>query len=144
MQSRLFAVQMQAARDGCMLIFALAMIAAEPTQLTDAHKRDLACVATIAAVAYEQQKGGWQEQPDMALVGKRWAGVVGDRIVAETGQAREAIAVAMLDAANAEKDKRDDIEARKDRIADCSVLMYRELNALDAKPIEYPVPIRQP
>ena len=81
-----------------MLIFALALAA--PTALTDTHQRDIACVVEIAIMADEQRRGA-PHDADLAANGKRWAGLVGARIVQQTGQPRELIAFAMMEAAKA-------------------------------------------
>lgn len=81
-----------------MLIFALAL--ATPTALTEAHQRDIFCVVEIAVLA-EEQKRGLPHDASLPQEGMRWAGIVGARIVQETGQPREIIAVAMMEAAKA-------------------------------------------
>ncbi len=113
-----------------MLIFALALAA--PTPLTETHQRDIGCVATLAILAHEQKSGGWTDHPDMAEPGKHWAAIVGQRVVRESGQPRELVALAMAEAAKAQLARTEDIETRKDSIADCSLIMYSEFTAIDA------------
>jgi hypothetical protein len=81
-----------------MLIFTLAL--ASPTPLTDAHQRDIFCLVEIAVLA-EEQKRGEPHDASLPANGKRWAGIVGARIVQESGQPREVVAVAMMEAAKA-------------------------------------------
>lgn len=86
-----------------MLIFALALAAAQtiaPTPFTETHQSDINCVVEIAIMADEQRRGA-PHDADLAANGKRWAGLVGARITQETGQPRELVAVAMLEAAKA-------------------------------------------
>jgi hypothetical protein len=81
-----------------MLILALAI--AVPVPLTDTHQRDISCVVEIAVLA-EAQRRGSASGGDVQMSGRRWAGIVGDRIMTETGQPRELVAVAMTEAAKA-------------------------------------------
>jgi hypothetical protein len=121
-----------------MLIFALALTAAEPTPLTEMHQRDVGCVAAIGIIAHEQREGkaALTDYPDMREAGKRWAGIVGDRIVFETGQPREVVAFAIKRAVQAEQSdaaKANDPAAYiKSRIAACRTLMDADLAATDA------------
>jgi hypothetical protein len=81
-----------------MLIFALALVA--PSALTEIHQRDISCVVEIAVQA-EAQKRGSAQGADVQANGRRWAGIVGDRIMFESGQPRELVAVAINEAAKA-------------------------------------------
>jgi hypothetical protein len=85
-----------------MLFIALAF--ATPTPLTDTHQSDIFCVVEIAVLAEEQRRGG-PHDASLPLEGKRWAGIVGARIVEETGQPPEVVAVAMMEAAKARAGK---------------------------------------
>jgi hypothetical protein len=78
----------------------LALTLATPTPFTDAHQRDIFCVVEIAVLA-EEQKRGAPHDASLPVEGKRWAGIVGARIVEETGQPPEVVAVAMMEAAKA-------------------------------------------
>ena len=81
-----------------MLIFALALAA--PTPLTQTHQRDISCVVEIAVLA-DGQKRGVAGGADVQASGKRWAAVVGERVMLETGQPRELVSFAMIEAAKA-------------------------------------------
>jgi hypothetical protein len=135
MQSPLLAVQAVAAMGTFMLIYALALAQATPTPLNDAHKRDIACVVEVAIVA-DKQKQGRTGGADVQQSGRRWAGVVGTRIMAETGQPRELVAFAMQEAATARATIADN-----DKLAmDCVLLMQAELALIDMgnKPLPKP------
>jgi hypothetical protein len=118
-----------------MLLYALALIVAEPTPLTDVHKRDIACVVEIAVMA-EQQKRGGVATSEAAQNGKRWAGLVGARIVMESGQPRELVAFAMNEAAK----KRAENDGPIDAGATCLQQMRSELAAADAANAPLPKP----
>lgn len=87
------------------LIFALAaanppapsapIVAAMP--MTEVQKRDIGCVALLGLVA-DLQRGGAPyalDYPDVRETGKRWAGIVGQRVMDESGQPRELVAMAI-------------------------------------------------
>lgn len=118
-----------------MLIFALAL--ATPTALTDAHQRDIACVVEIAILADAQQRGVGSGA-DVRKSGRRWAGIVGDRITSETGQPREIIAVAMTEVAKARAVRATDEAA----LAACTRQMNSELAIADAASAPLPKPVR--
>lgn len=110
-----------------MLILAIAL-AATSTPLSEKHQRDIGCVATIAILAGEQQRGveAARSFGDVRQAGKDWMPIVGERVMRETGQPRELIGVAMVEAA----------KARGHRVADgrsasevkaCMDLMYVDL-----------------
>lgn len=117
-----------------MLIFALALVT--PVPLTDSHQRDIACVVEIAIIADEHKRGA-QHAADLAIHGKRWAGLVGARIVQETGQPRELVAVAMMEAA---KSRAGQI-AVNDKSA-CIRQMTSELAMADAADAPLPKPVK--
>lgn len=118
-----------------MLTFAL-MLAA-PTPLTESHQRDISCVVEIAVLA-NAQKRGVTGGPDVQANGRRWAGIVGDRIMAETGQPRELVAVAMTEAARARAGRTTDDLA----IAACARQMNSELTIADAASSPLPKPVK--
>lgn len=119
-----------------MLIFALAL--ATPTALTDAHQRDIACVVEIAVLA-NAQKRGIAAGSDVQAKGRRWAGIVGDRIMFETGQPRELVAVAMTEVAQARASR----AADDARVAACAKQMTEELAIADAADMPLPKPVKQ-
>jgi hypothetical protein len=106
MQSSLLAVHGVAAKSATMLIFALALTQAAPSPLTDIHQRDIGCVAALALLAFEQNSGrenALTDYPDVRQTGKRWAGLVGARVMDETGQPQELVAFAIEQAVKSEQ-----------------------------------------
>jgi hypothetical protein len=82
------------------MIFALAILQTETkpepiasTPLTDIHQRDLSCVASLAIVASEQERNitSALDYPLLSDRGKAYAGLTGQRIMAETGRNREQV-----------------------------------------------------
>lgn len=118
-----------------MLIFAL--ILATPTALTDAHQRDISCVVEIAVLANAQKRGA-SSGTDVQANGKRWAGIVGDRIMFETGQPREIVAIAMTEAAKARSARATESGA----LTACTSRMQAELAAADAADAQLPKPLK--
>jgi hypothetical protein len=149
MQSWLLAVHGCAAKSSFMLIFALALAQAAPAPrpLTVVENRDLGCIALLGLLADEQRRGLREiEIPDVTVTGKTYAGIVGARIVADSGLPREVIAQAIMTAAD---DARKKTEATREgkagvraRLKQCLPLMQAELSAADAvnKPLPKPVP----
>jgi hypothetical protein len=117
-----------------MLIFALAL--ATPTALTETHQRDIACVVEIAVLA-DMQRRGVASGADVQAKGRRWAGLVGDRIMFETGQPRELIAVVFNEAAVARAAR----PAKRDDIESCNRQMQVELATADAVDAPLPKPV---
>ena len=117
-----------------MLIFALALAA--PTALTQTHQSDIACVVEIAVLANAQKRGA-SGGADVRADGRRWAGIVGDRITAESGQPRELVAIAMTEAAKARAGRPDDAAA----LTACKQQMTSEL-AADAAAAPLPKPLK--
>lgn len=118
-----------------MLIFALAL--ATPTAFTETHQRDIGCVVEIAVLA-DAQKGGVVSGADVRASGRRWAGIVGDRIMFESGQPRELVGVAMTEAAKARASRAKDDAA----VAACIRQMNSELAIADAAGTPLPKPIK--
>jgi hypothetical protein len=88
------------------LIFALALSAADPAPLqpvplTPDHLRDIGCVAVLAIIADEQKRGDirYGQYPAAGMAGRKWAGIVGERVVNQSGQPAELVAFAMREAA---------------------------------------------
>ena len=117
-----------------MLIFVLAL--ATPLALTETHQRDIACVVEIAVLADGQRRkvaGG----PDVQASGKRWTGIVGERIMYETAQPRELVSFAMNEAAKA--------RAARKAVGDpsgCISQMTAELAVADAANAPLPKPVK--
>jgi hypothetical protein len=137
MQSPLLAVQELDARHDTMLIYALALTAAAPTPLTEAHQRDIGCVAVIGIIAHEQREGKAAAKgfPDVRETGKRWAGIVGQRVMDESGQPREVVAFAMKAAVEAEQvsvsNAMDSSAFAYRRVTECSAIMATQLATVD-------------
>jgi hypothetical protein len=122
-----------------MIFLAIALATTTPpSALTDAHQRDIACVAAIATLAERQRTGvAPPNVPDVRQSGKKWAGIVGSRITAQSGQPRELVAVAMAEAAKAEYQRPSELA----RVNVCTVQMEAELASADNidKPLPKPV-----
>lgn len=118
-----------------MLFFALAFAA--PSALTETHQRDISCVVEIAVLAQAQKRGA-VGGTDVQANGRRWAGIVGDRIMFETGQPRELVAVAMNEAAKSRAARPIDNEA----VTACSRQMTAELAIADAANAPLPKPVK--
>jgi hypothetical protein len=87
----------------------------------------------------EKQRTGTApaDAPDVRQSGKRWAGIVGNRVTTQSGQPRELVAVALSEAAKAEFQRPSDLA----RINACAVQMTAELARADSidKPLPKPV-----
>lgn len=71
--------------------FLLALTAAV-TPLTPQHSADLRCVSMLAIVADAQvRETGWDDVEPLKDSGARYAGVIGERAMKETGRSREAV-----------------------------------------------------
>ena len=114
----------------------LALVLAAPVALTETHQRDIACVVEIAVLA-DGQKRGVAGGSDVQASGKRWAGVVGERIMAETGQPRELVSFAMNEAAKARAAR-----TNAGAASACANQMAAELSAIDAANAPLPKPVR--
>lgn len=116
-----------------MLIFALALAA--PTALTGTQQRDIACVVEIAILADAQRRGTLGGR-DVQAKGRRWTGIVGDRISFESGQPKEVVGFAMNEAAKARAGRAaDDVQ-----VAECTHRMNSELATADAVNAPLPKP----
>jgi hypothetical protein len=121
-----------------MIFLAMALAAPPPSALTAAQQSDIACAAVLATLAEKQRIGSApSDAPDVRQSGKIWAGIVGSRITAQSGQPRELVAVAMGEAAAAEFQRPSDSA----RINLCALQMSAELAATDTidKPLPKPV-----
>jgi hypothetical protein len=136
LQSSLLAVQACAARCFAVLTFAVVLANLQPAPLTDRHQRDINCVVEVAVMA-DEQKRGMPHADDLATRGKRWAGLVGNRIMEETGQPREVVAFAMMEAAKA----RSGAITVNDK-SSCLIQMRAELAAADAASAPLPKPVK--
>jgi hypothetical protein len=120
-----------------MLLYALMLAPAAPSALSEIHERDITCVVEIAILA-DAQKRGVAAGPNVQERGKRWAGIVGDRIVYETRQPREIVALAMQEAAQSGSGKTRD----GGLVAACNRQMDRELAAASAADRPLPKPVQ--
>lgn len=114
-------------------IFALMLAPNPPLPINETQMRDIGCVATMALAV--------GERPDLAKPAKRWSGIVGQRVMDESGQPRELMATAMIESANAQAKLAEAVEARDQRIAQCLAIMYGELAAVDASSAPLPKPV---
>ncbi len=75
--------------------------ALQPTPLTDEHISDIGCVAILGLVADQQKRGvaGFDRFGEFAELGSVFAADVGERIIKETSQSREVVAIAMQESA---------------------------------------------
>ena len=83
------------------LMLALSQPATMPSvPLDDNQRRDLSCVAVLAIVASEQERGveSALDYPLLTERGATYAGLVGERIMAETGRTREQVREEILGA----------------------------------------------
>ena len=83
-----------------MLTVALSLpaFAAAPPPLTPEQNERVRCVAALAIVANEQERGvgDWDSLPPLKSRGSHFAGVVGDTLTGEGGRTREAVRDAIL------------------------------------------------
>lgn len=125
-----------------MLIFALALAQAAPAPLSDDHLRDVGCVALMGIIADEQRRAvpGSNAYADVRESGRRWAGIVGQRVMEQTGQPRELVALAIQQAVadiQAQSAEAPDAEAFSARVRSCKLAMDAELAA--TQPLPKPV-----
>ena len=89
-----------------LLMLALSQPAASPTApLYDSQRRDLSCVAVLAIVASEQERGVEQAfgYPLLAERGATYAGLIGQQIMDESGKTREQVREEILAAVAAQQ-----------------------------------------
>ena len=122
-----------------MILFAITLAAITPSALTDTQQGDIACVVVLATLAEKQRLGtAPREAADVQQSGKRWAGIVGSRITAQSGQPRELVAVAMAEAAKSEFARPSDLA----RINTCTQQMAAELATSDMISTPLPKPVK--
>ena len=115
-------------------IFALMLAPNPPLPLNESQTRDIACVATMALAV--------GERPDLAKSAKHWSGIVGQRVMDESGQPRALVATAMIESANAQARLAEGVEARNQRIDQCQAIMYAELAEIEAASAPLPKPVK--
>jgi hypothetical protein len=138
-----------------MLLFPFLMLAAAtpvPSPLTPEQIRDLGCVAVVAIIAEEQRQGlaSAVAYPDMRLQGRKWAGIVGDRVTFESGHPKEAVAFAMREAAAAEQVRMHELPdpgaALGGRFSECLPLMKMDMDVdavTDSAATPLPLPTKK-
>lgn len=100
--------------------YLLTLLAA--TALSPQSVEDVRCVAVLGIVAFEQGHGPeWRDVAPVRRNGERFAGVVGERLMKETGQTREAVkSLIVADVATLQKAKdlpRREVDACLERMA---------------------------
>ena len=90
-----------------LLLFVQPVPGTEPAPLTDNQQRDLSCVAAFAIIASEQERGveSALDYPPLAERGATYSGLVGERIMAETGKTKEQVRDDILAAVAAQQAK---------------------------------------
>jgi hypothetical protein len=131
-------------------LFALALSASQGATMTATHQRDLACVAFFGVAAAKQRGGisGYEMIPDVRTDGSRWAGIVGDRVMRDTGLPKEVVGYAIQESVpDAQRifmlhNPAPTIERK---LAECLPVMRRDLAEVDAlsKPLPKPLPKAQ-
>lgn len=103
-----------------------AFAAAPPPPLTPEQNERVRCVAALAIVANEQERGvgDWDSLPPLKSRGSHFAGVVGDSLTGEGGRTREAVRDAIL-AAVADFQKSGVNELPPEIAINCITLMDR-------------------
>ncbi|MGB5725464.1 MAG: hypothetical protein WBM39_13725 [Parasphingorhabdus sp.] len=81
--------------------------ASPPAPLTDIQMRDLSCVAVLAIIASEQERGiaSALDYPLLTERGATYAGLVGERIMSETGKTRDQVRQEILAAVAAQQSR---------------------------------------
>ena len=118
-------------------LFALILAPNPPVPINDLQMKDIGCVAVIGIAAHEQRskQGALSNYPNLAEDGKRWAGIVGDRVMEATGQPREVVALAIQMVVKAEQDKAgatsEPATSFQERLTKCVGAMNANLGAMD-------------
>lgn len=127
------------------LILAMLLQAATPTgAITDTQQRDIDCVATFGLIAYEQSRGvpGANQFRSLAAPGKTYAGLVGSRLIEESGLTRDVIAAAIAQSAQAQASaamaQGDPMPFLAQRYAMCEPLLDAEIAAAGDLPLPEP------
>lgn len=113
-----------------LLMLALSQPSAIPPEpLDESQRRDLSCVAVLAIIASEQERGveGALAYPLLSERGATYAGLVGERIMADTGrtreQVREEILAAVAEQQAMAKEAADPDELVRGEMATCLPLL---------------------
>jgi hypothetical protein len=126
-------------------LFALLLATMQAGTMTATHQRDLACVAFFGVAAAKQRGGvsGYEMIPDVRTDGSRWAGIVGDRVMRDTGLPKEVVGYAIQESVpDAQRifmlhNPAPTIERK---LAECQPVMRRDLAEADdlSKPLPKP------
>jgi hypothetical protein len=132
-----------------MLIYALALAQAAPTPLTDIHQRDIGCVAFFGVAAEQQRRSvsGYGMIPDVRTDGARWAGIVGERVMRDTGLPKEVVGFAIQESVpDAQRIfmLHNPYPAIERRVSECVPLMRKDLAEADAASASRPLPLPKP
>jgi hypothetical protein len=127
---------------GFPLALLLAAPAPAPAAFTPEHNRAIGCVAFIGVAAARQRQGiTGSDLPDVSKDGARWAGIVGARIMDETGLPREVVGFAIQEAVPAAQrifQLHNPEPALTKRKAECLPMMQADLAAAT---LDAPLPI---
>ena len=112
-----------------LIIAALALPAAAPAApplMTPDQAQRVRCVAALAIVSSDQQRGvgTWTNVPPLATRGAHFAATVGEALTAQGGRTREDVRAAIL-ASVADFQKRGDAALTPQVVSDCVDLMNR-------------------
>ncbi|MBH9538829.1 hypothetical protein [Novosphingopyxis sp. YJ-S2-01] len=127
------------------LFLAMLLQSAAPVSvLTDMQQRDIDCVATFGLIAFQQSQDaqGADRLRAMAEPGKVYAGLVGSRVMEESGLPREIIAAAIAESArsqaNAAIAEGDVMRFLTTRYERCEPLLDAEIAAGADEPLPEP------
>lgn len=127
------------------LILAMLLQTAAPAAaITDDQQRDIDCVATFGLIAYEQSRGapGADRFRSIAEPGKTYAGLVGSRLIEESGLSRDVIGAAIAQSAQAQASAAmaagDPMPFLAERYALCEPLLDAEIAAAGDLPLPTP------
>ncbi|MDE0933670.1 MAG: hypothetical protein OSA47_08695 [Novosphingopyxis baekryungensis] len=126
------------------LLLALLLQSAAPVaSIAPMQQRDIDCVASFGLIAFQQAQDapGADRLPAMAAPGKTYAGLVGTRLLEETGLPRDVIASAIAESARAQSAQaglEDPMAFLGQRYAQCAPLMAAEIAAGGDLPLPVP------
>jgi hypothetical protein len=121
------------------LILALMQAPVPAVPINEVQSRDIGCVALFGIIADEQRRAvpGSNWYPDVRETGRRWAGIVGQRVMDQTGQPRELVALAIQQAVadiQADTARKPDAQAAAARFRTCKSAMDADLAAVQPLP----------
>lgn len=104
-------------------------LSAAPRPLSLDQQARVKCVALLAIVANEQQRGieGWEDTPPLAVRGAKFSDRVGEAIVKESKRSREDVrGLVLAEVASLQAEARvapDPIAVLRERLASCMILL---------------------